>query len=127
MANYDDPYNGGILSSIRFGSQAEIDYARWYSIGFQMVAFIILLLHSVYASIFYLFNPKERALFYFGLLTLTVGVAIVSGHDNLLMLWSSGYPKILSGSSEEPGAARIHSRTSVLLGVSAGLTGFNGL
>ncbi|MNB69894.1 Sensory/regulatory protein RpfC [compost metagenome] len=87
-ANYDDPYNGGILSSIRFGSQAEIDYARWYSIGFQMVAFIILLLHSVYASIFYLFNPKERALFYFGLLTLTVGVAIVSGHDNLLMLWA---------------------------------------
>ncbi|MNL77515.1 hypothetical protein D3C87_2037200 [compost metagenome] len=40
---------------------------------------------------------------------------------------SSGYPKILSGSSEEPGAARIHSRTSVLLGVSAGRTGFNGL
>ncbi|WP_262416483.1 MULTISPECIES: ATP-binding protein [Paenibacillus] len=87
-ANYDDPYKGGIVSSIRFGSQAEIDYARWYSIGFQMVAFIILLLHFVYASIFYLFNPKERALFYFGLLTLTVGVAVISGHDNLLMLWA---------------------------------------
>ncbi len=87
MANYDEPYNGGIVRSIRFGSQAAIDYARWYSIGFQLVTFIILLLHGLYAFILYLFNRKEWTLLLTGLLTLSVGIAILSGHDNVLLLW----------------------------------------
>ncbi|WP_409347353.1 ATP-binding protein [Paenibacillus sp. MBLB4367] len=86
-ANFDDPYNGGLLRSIRFGSQAAIDYARWYSIGFQLVTFIILLLHGLYAFILYLFNRQERALLVMGLLTMTVGIAVLIGHDNVLLLW----------------------------------------
>ncbi|TXK81038.1 response regulator [Paenibacillus sp. N3.4] len=86
-ANFDNPYKGGILRSIRFGSQAAIDYARWYSIGFQLASFIIMLLHGLYACILYLFNPQERALFFVGMLTLTVGVSVVAGHDNILLLW----------------------------------------
>ncbi|MFC5702634.1 ATP-binding protein [Cohnella faecalis] len=87
VANFDDPYKGGILSPIRFGSQAAIDYVRWYSIGFQLVSFVILLLHGLYASILCLFNPGERTLLFVVLLTLAVGVSVVAGHDNLLMLW----------------------------------------
>ncbi|WP_240415820.1 ATP-binding protein [Paenibacillus periandrae] len=86
-ANFDDPYNGGILRTIRFGSQAAIDYVRWYSIGFQLVSFIVLLLHGLYATLLYVFNPQERALLFVGLLTLAVGVSVVVGHDNLLLLW----------------------------------------
>ncbi len=86
-ANYDEPYKGGLTRSIRFGSQAAIDYVRWYSIGFQLVTFIILLLHGLYAFILYLFNPQERALFITALLTLAVGIAVVIAHDNLLLLW----------------------------------------
>lgn len=86
-ANYDEPYNGGIVRSVRFGSQAAIDYARWYSIGFQLVTFIILLLHGLYAFILYLFNRKEWTLLLTGLLTVSVGTAILSGHDNILLLW----------------------------------------
>lgn len=87
VANFDKPYNGGIVRSIRFGSQAAIDYVRWYSIGFQLVTFIVLLLHSVYGCIVYLFNRRERGLLLFVLLMLTVGIAILVGHDNLLSLW----------------------------------------
>ncbi|MCR8844491.1 ATP-binding protein [Paenibacillus sp. SC116] len=87
VANYDNPYKGGIVRSIRFGSLAAIDHVRWYSIGFQLVAFIIVLLHSLYAGIIYLFNRKERLLLNFGLLTLMVGITIVVDRDNLLMLW----------------------------------------
>ncbi|WP_256759460.1 ATP-binding protein [Cohnella sp. WQ 127256] len=87
VANFDDPYNGGILRSIRFGSQASIDYVRWYSIGFQLVTFIVLLLHGLYACILYLFNPRERALLTTSLLTLSIGIAIMVGHDNMLLLW----------------------------------------
>ncbi|MBP1991590.1 hybrid sensor histidine kinase/response regulator [Paenibacillus eucommiae] len=86
-ANFDEPFNGGMLRSIRFGSQASIDHVRWYSIGFQLVTFIIMLLHGLYACILYIFNPQERALLITSLLTLTVGIAILIGHDNVLLLW----------------------------------------
>lgn len=86
-ANFDEPHKGGIVRSIRFGSQASIDNVRWYSVGFQLVMFIILLLHGLYACILYLFNPRERTLFITGLLTLVVGIAVLIGHDNVLLLW----------------------------------------
>lgn len=86
-ANYDKPSKGGIVRSIRFGSQASIDSVRWYSIGFQLVTFIILLLHGLYAYILYQFNRNERALLLTGLLTLSVGVALMIGNDNILLLW----------------------------------------
>ncbi|SCW80562.1 Sensor histidine kinase, LytS/YehU family [Paenibacillus tianmuensis] len=87
VANFDDPYNGGILRSIYFGSQAAIDYARLYSIGFQLATFIVLLLHGMYAFILYSFNPHERTLIVVFLLTLATGISIMTGHDNLLLLW----------------------------------------
>ncbi|QJD88376.1 hybrid sensor histidine kinase/response regulator [Cohnella herbarum] len=87
VANFDEPFNGGITRGIRFGSQASIDDVRWYSIGFQLVTFVLLLLHGLYAFILYVFNRRERALFTTALLTLSVGIAIICGHDNLLLLW----------------------------------------
>lgn len=87
VANFDDPYNGGIVQSIRFGSQAAIDYIRWYSIGFQLVTFITLLLHGLYAFIFYLFNPRERTLALVCLLTMAVATATIAGYDNILLIW----------------------------------------
>ncbi|RKN86844.1 ATP-binding protein [Paenibacillus ginsengarvi] len=87
VANFDSPLSGGILRSIRFGSSASLDYVRWYSIGFQLVTFMILLLHGLYAGIMYLFNTKEHGLLFTGLLTFSVGIAVLIGHDNVLMLW----------------------------------------
>jgi two-component system sensor histidine kinase ChiS len=86
-ANFENPYNGGMIRSIRFGSQAVIDNERMYSIGFQMVTFIILLLHSLYAIILFLFNPKQKAFLIFFLLLLMAGITIVSDHDKLLLIW----------------------------------------
>ncbi|GIO75013.1 MAG: ATP-binding protein [Paenibacillus dendritiformis] len=86
-ANFDEPFNGGLVRSIRFGSQASIDYVRWYSIGFQLVTFVVLLLHGMYAWILYLFNRQERALLITFLLMLTVGIAVLIGHDNVLQIW----------------------------------------
>jgi len=87
VANFDDPYNGGIVQPIRFGSQAAIDFTRWYSIGFQMVTFITLMLHALYIFIFYLFNPRERTLALVFLLTMAVATATIAGYDNLLLVW----------------------------------------
>ena len=87
VANFENPYKGGILHSIRFGSQAAIDTERWYSIGFQLVTFIVLLLHGLYACILYLLNRSERSLLLFCLLILSAAISVVSDYDNLLMLW----------------------------------------
>lgn len=87
IANYDEPYNGGILQSIRFGSQKSIDFVRWYSIGFQLITFFILLLHGLYALIFFLFNRKELSLVTAFLIMVTTGIAIMSAHESILMLW----------------------------------------
>lgn len=85
--NFESAYQGGITIPIRFGSQAEVDFVHWYSIGFQLVIFLILLLHGVYACILYIFNPKERALLVTALLTISVSIAVLVGHDNVLLLW----------------------------------------
>lgn len=87
ISNFDNPFIGGISKSIRFGSQAEIDYVRWYSIGFQLATFLILMLHGLYACILYIFNRKERALFTVFLLILTTGIAILADHENILLQW----------------------------------------
>ncbi|WP_238188541.1 ATP-binding protein [Paenibacillus sp. L3-i20] len=87
VANFDNPNNGGLIRSVRFGSQAALDYVRWYSIGFQLVTFIVLMLHVLYAAIIYLFNRLERTVLLFGLLTLIASLIIVTDHDNLLLLW----------------------------------------
>ncbi|SFF18524.1 Sensor histidine kinase, LytS/YehU family [Paenibacillus algorifonticola] len=86
-ANFDSPYKGGIVTPIRFGTAATIDFVRWYSIGFQMLIFLILLLHCLYACILYLFSPQEKKLLIAALLTLSVGITILIGHDNILLLW----------------------------------------
>ncbi|WP_433749041.1 hybrid sensor histidine kinase/response regulator [Paenibacillus amylolyticus] len=87
VANYDSPYMGGISKPVRFGSQAAVDFSRWYSIGFQMLTFLVMLLHGMYACILYAFNRQERSLLVGAALTLSVGITVTMGHDNILMLW----------------------------------------
>jgi len=86
-ANFDRPFVGGIVHSVQFGSQAAIDSERWYSIGFQLVTFIVLMMHSLYACLLYLFNRKEKAFLFFALLLATAGASIISSHDMLLQIW----------------------------------------
>lgn len=86
VANFENPYNGGIVRDIRFGSDAAINKERWSSIGFQAVTFIILMLHSLYALMLYAFNRQKSFLVFFMLL-LVSGLSIVSDHDSLLLTW----------------------------------------
>jgi len=86
-ANYNDPTAGGIIESMRFGTQAAIDFQWWYSIGFQLVVFMILLLHALYAGIMYVINPREKLLLAFVLLLVFAGLTVVSDHEYVLLRW----------------------------------------
>ncbi|MGG1662724.1 ATP-binding protein [Brevibacillus sp. NRS-1366] len=87
VANYHHPQKGGIMKSIRFGSQAAIDYERMYSIGLQLATFLILMLHGLYAAILYSFNPRQKGFLTFFLLLFCVSISIVSDHDRILLIW----------------------------------------
>jgi len=87
VANFDDPRSGGMVASVRFGSQAAIDTERWYSIGMQLVTFVIFLLHVVYALILYAFNPRRKALLVFSLFLICACGTIVTVSDRLLLQW----------------------------------------
>ncbi|OZB90857.1 ATP-binding protein [Paenibacillus sp. XY044] len=86
-ANYEDPTSGGIVKSLRFGTQAAIDFEWWYSIGFQLITFFILLLHASYAVILYAINPKEKLLLVFILLLVSAGMTVISDHESILLMW----------------------------------------
>lgn len=87
MANFDRPYQGGVVRSILFGPQSAVDTERWYSIGFQLVAFVIMLLHGLYALILYFFNPRVKALLFFLALLLLVALSIACSNDRILLQW----------------------------------------
>lgn len=88
MANFDRPYQSGIVRSILFGPQSAVDSERWYSIGFQLVAFVIMLLHALYALLLYFFNPRVKALLVFFVLLLVVAVSIACSNDKILLQWA---------------------------------------
>ncbi|WP_353961278.1 ATP-binding protein [Paenibacillus sp. S-12] len=87
VSNFDDPFKGGIARSIRFGTQAAVEFQRWYSIGFQLVTFIILMLHGLYAVILFCFNPREKTFIIFGLLMTMTGILVIADNDSILLLW----------------------------------------
>ncbi|MHA7963416.1 hybrid sensor histidine kinase/response regulator [Paenibacillus sp. CAU 1782] len=87
VANFDNPYRGGLIKPVMLGLQSSVDTVRWNSIGFQLTTFVILLLHGVYACILYLLDRTKIAFFvFFGLLT-SAGISIVVSHDYLLLYW----------------------------------------
>lgn len=86
-ANYHDPTSGGIIESMRFGTQAAIDFEWWYSIVFQVIVFTILLLHALYAGIMFLINPRQKLLLAFVFLLIFAGLTVVSDHEYVLMSW----------------------------------------
>ncbi|USG68495.1 ATP-binding protein [Brevibacillus ruminantium] len=95
-ANFEHPLNGGIVKAIRFGTQAAIDNERWYSIGYQLATFLILLLHALYAVLMYLFNRKQKTFLMYFFMLVFAGLSIVSDHDSLLLLWfPMGYASAL--------------------------------
>ena len=87
ISNFDNPREGGFQTSIRFGSQAAIDTERWYSIGFQLVTFVVFLLHALYALILFAINPRQKMLLVAVLLLFFAGMTVVTANDRLLLNW----------------------------------------
>ncbi|MFD5020372.1 ATP-binding protein [Paenibacillus sp. NPDC058367] len=83
-ANYVDSRSGGIVRTIKFGSEEAIAKDMKASIFMQLLAAIIFIMHAVYALILYLIGNKEKKLLYFSLLALCVTITSVFSTDEKL-------------------------------------------
>lgn len=87
VANYEHPYLGGIAKPIKLGSHQAIQDEHGVSVDLQLVMFVVLMLHGLYAFILYIFNPRERSLLDFFLLLVSAALTVVTSHDSLLLKW----------------------------------------
>lgn len=83
-ANYVDSRSGGIVRSVKFGSEEAIAKEMKTSTFMQSLAAIIFIMHAVYALILYLLGNKEKKLLYFSLLALCVTIMSVFSSDEKL-------------------------------------------
>jgi len=68
-ANYKDIRNGGIVRSIKFGSEAAVARETQLSVSMQQLSAVVFLLHAGYALVLYFIGTREKRLLYFALLT----------------------------------------------------------
>ncbi|WP_405026990.1 hypothetical protein [Lysinibacillus boronitolerans] len=71
-ANFQDPRNGGIVRSIKFGQEEMIFRETQLSITMQLLVAVVLILHAIYSVILYLLGNKDRRLLFFSVLTISI-------------------------------------------------------
>ncbi len=86
-ANYDSPFSGGIMRSVRFGSERAVNSIYYYSLCFQLMIVVIMFLHALYIGIVYFYKRNDSLLLVTGLVFFLVGIAVFSGHDKTMLLW----------------------------------------
>lgn len=87
-ANFQDPRNGGIVRSIKFGQEKMIFRETQLSITMQLLVAVVLILHAIYSVILYLLGNKDRRLLFFSVLTISIMFYYLLGSDDkLLSFW----------------------------------------
>jgi len=87
VANYDNPQEGGITSSIKFGTAEAVSKEVGLSKLLQLLVVIVLIGHSLYAFGLYFIgkNKLQKELIYFALLLIFAAFSILVDEDKLLI------------------------------------------
>lgn len=84
-ANYRDSRGGGIVRSVKFGTEKALDGERNLSVIMQIITIIIFLILSIYLFVFYLVGKREKKILAFTLFLLSITLmAHVSGGEKIL-------------------------------------------
>ncbi len=88
VTNFQDTRGGGLIRSIKFGSEEAITKQTGLSTALQQLILVILILHSLYAAILYFLGNKDKRLIYFALFVLNAMVLLgLSFEEKLLHKW----------------------------------------
>ena len=85
-ANYDNPSGGGLVRSLRFGLNEDIQHERFLSVTLQQFILVVLLILAAYLLVLY-FIDRNRRLLHSSLLSLSIALLVFnSTEDKLLIL-----------------------------------------
>jgi two-component system sensor histidine kinase ChiS len=87
VANFHNPYSGGIQGSIKFGTQAIVSKETNVSIDMQLAVCLFLLMHAAYTCILYFFGVRQRALLYFSMVIVCAIMSILIVDDKIILAW----------------------------------------
>lgn len=86
-ANYSDPRSGGLVRSLKFGSDSAIYREKQISMGAQYLILAALVIQAVYLMIFYLIERKKVWVYYTSALLSFTLMMMNSSEDKLLHQW----------------------------------------
>lgn len=84
VANYENKRQGGIIRSIKIGSDKAIEKEKWFSISMQIIVVVVMALHAVYVCMLYLIGIKQKPLLSFLMLILSALLMTIVDDDKLL-------------------------------------------
>lgn len=87
-ANFKDPRKGGIIRSIKFGTEAQIDRETNLSVSMQQMVSFVFLIHAIYALGIFFIGERDKRLLNFSLLAITsMFTTLLSSEEKLLNYW----------------------------------------
>jgi sensor histidine kinase YesM len=87
VSSSNEIYDGGILNSIRFGTEAAIIKEHWTATAMQLMVAAIMLINGIYACILYFIRPKKIELLYFMVAVLLSSLSVLVSDDRLILQW----------------------------------------
>lgn len=88
VANFKDPRSGGIIRSMKFGAEAQVDKEIHLSVTMQQLVCFVFLIHAIYAIVIYFVGQRDKRLLYLSLLAVTsIFTTLLSSEEKLLNYW----------------------------------------
>lgn len=88
-SNYNDPRRGGIVRSMRFGSESAIEGETQLSVAMQQMTLIACFIFAVYTLIVYFIGTRESRMLSFTAALLCAVFVFGSGGEKLFQAWFS--------------------------------------
>ena len=85
VSNFEDPHSGGIVKSIRLGTDETIIKEQALSYSFQFMVAIVLFFHGIYAGLFLFFFLEEKKILYLALAFFCMSIATIADNDKILL------------------------------------------
>ncbi len=88
-SNYNDPRRGGIVRSMRFGSESAIKWENQLSVAMQQMTLIACLIFAIYTLIVYFIGTRETRMLSFTAALMCAVFVFGEGGEKLFLTWFS--------------------------------------
>ncbi|MED4123954.1 ATP-binding protein [Halalkalibacterium halodurans] len=87
VSSSENIYDGGVLKSIRFGTEVAMNREHWSTSAAQLMVAAIMFIHGIYACILFFIRPKKIELLYFMVAVLLSAFSVLVSDERLLLQW----------------------------------------